>query len=305
MIKRIINSLRSLNQRIFGIYSQTRNLKYDLRRQYLEDKIMNSDKIGVTEKKYCEHEIIVSLTTYGKRLQDVCFTIESIMQQTMLPNKIILNLDPTSQSQPLPISLKKQISRGLVVVVVVDDIKSYKKLIPTLKDYPDSIIITVDDDALYDFDIVERLFNSYLENPTKVSALRTHTIKFDKDKKPLKYNDWDWCSANTENPYHLFATGVGGVLYPPHCFPDEVFNQEVFTNICRTADDVWFHAMEVLNGTEIVRVPSRSSLGENYIINEDVQDVGLVNINTGSNGQNDNQISAVYEKYGIYDLLRN
>lgn len=29
------------------------------------------------------------------------------------------------------------------------DIKSYKKLIPTLQKYPDSIIVTADDDIIY------------------------------------------------------------------------------------------------------------------------------------------------------------
>lgn len=303
-MKNIISKLRNKGLQLSYVTHQLNNFKYNLKRNYLEDKILHSEESGVSSIKHCEHELIVSLTTYGKRLQDVCFTIESLMQQTLKPNKIILNLDSSARVQPLPIALKNQIKRGLEIKIIDDSIRSYKKLIPTLKDNPEAIIITVDDDLLYEFDVLERLFNSYLAHPNKVSALRTHTIMFDDNKTPLSYNNWKMGCADTQNPYHLFATGVGGVLYPPHILSEEVFNQDVFTSICPTADDVWFHAMALKNGTGIVKVPSRNSDGCDYILNESVQDMGLCTINTGNGGLNDPQIKAVYEKYGIYEILK-
>ena len=286
------------------MFNQVNNLKYELRKNFLLEKVLYSTASGISSQKYCAHELIVSLTTYGRRLQDVCFTIESIMQQSLLPNRIILNIDPQSKLDPFPIALQKQQQRGLEVVVEDGDIRSYKKLIPTLKSNPEAIIITIDDDVLYDFDIVERLFNSYLKHPHKVNALRTHAITFDSQNRPLKYNHWKWNCGTADNEFHLFATGVGGVLYPPHCLSEEVFNQKIFRSICPMADDVWFHAMAVKHGTGIVKVPSRSHCGEDYVLNEDVQDMGLWQINTGGMAQNDVQIKAVYEKYGIYDLLK-
>ncbi len=41
-----------------------------------------------------------------------------------------------------------------------EDIKSYKKLIPTLKKYPDAIIVTADDDLIYDNKWLEQLYNA-------------------------------------------------------------------------------------------------------------------------------------------------
>ena len=41
------------------------------------------------------------------------------------------------------------------------DIRSYKKLIPTLKRYPDDIIITADDDILYPCNMVSDLYDTY------------------------------------------------------------------------------------------------------------------------------------------------
>ncbi len=303
MLKKAIKKIRKKISQISGTYECVKKLAFENKRLYLEDKILRSNESGVSEEKYCQYDVIVSLTTYGRRLQDVCFTIESIMQQTMLPNKIVLNLDNSISPDDLPIALKKQQERGLEIAFT-EDIRSYKKLIPTLISYPESIIITIDDDLLYDFDVVEKLVKSYLKYPTKISALRVHTITFDEDRKPLKYVDWGWCKAESENPYHLFPTTGGGVLYPPHSFSDDVLKKEDFMSICPTADDVWFYAMAVKKGTEIVKVPTRSLNGEEYIVNEDVQDMGLWQINTGEFGKNDEQIRAVFQKYGLYDLLK-
>lgn len=81
----------------------------------LENHILHDTQIGISNQRYCDRDIIVSLTSYGKRVWEVCLAIESIMQQTFLPNKIILNLDYSFQNSILPSSIQKQIDRGLEV----------------------------------------------------------------------------------------------------------------------------------------------------------------------------------------------
>lgn len=303
-IKNYYRKIKEKKQHLAHLLGQLENFRYNQKKLILENKILHSVEKGISSQKYCEREIIVSLTSYGRRLQDVCFTIESIMQQTMLPNRIILNLDASCHNTKLPLALQKQMHRGLEIRIIDDDIKSYKKLLPTMKDYPEAVIITVDDDLLYDFDIIERLYNSYVEKPTMIHALRTHVIQVNKYGKPLNYLKWKWGTSESENSNRVFATGVGGILYPPRCFSEEVFNQDVFKNICPSADDVWFHAMALINGKKVVKVSARNRYGDDYILNEDVQDLGLRNLNYGNEQQNDVQIKAVYEKYGIYDLLK-
>lgn len=34
--------------------------------------------------------------------------------------------------------------------------------------------------------------------------------------------------------------GVGGVIYPPHIFSQEIFNEKIFLELCPTSDDIWF-----------------------------------------------------------------
>ena len=60
-----------------------KDLLFEIRKIQMIEHILHDSERGVTEIKYCNHDIIVSLTTHGKRIYDVAFTIESIMQQSM------------------------------------------------------------------------------------------------------------------------------------------------------------------------------------------------------------------------------
>ena len=117
---------------------------------------------------------------------------------------------------------------------------------------------------------------------------------------------WDDC-ANTSDASPLnFLTGVGGVLYPPGSLHPEVTNEEVFLDICRYADDVWFYAMALMQGTMIRKCPTHSPKGEDFLTNEVVQDTSLKWINTSNRGRcaNDLQLRAVFDRYGLWDRLR-
>lgn len=280
----------------------TKSLLFEQRRMLLDHAILNSKESGITDRRYCDSDIIVSLTTYGKRYYDVAFTIESIMEQTMKANRIILWLEEELQSTPIPVQLQLLQKRGLEIKFC-SNIRSYKKLIPTLKLYPDATIITIDDDVLYDSDLLETLIVPYLQNSNNIYAHRIHRMTFNQEGKIAKYKDWDRCINDKTPSFLLFPTGVGGVLYPPHSLDDEVLNEEIFMAKCQFADDVWFKAMSIKKGTKTCGVFSHRENGADYLINESVQDVALFNNNLLGLSLNDTQLKAVFEYYGIYDML--
>ena len=50
-----------------------------------------------------------------------------------------------------------------------------------------------------------------------------------------------------------FPTGKGGILYHPtffHKTNDLIFNEKIYNKICKTADDVWFHIIRIVNGVD-------------------------------------------------------
>ena len=272
------------------------SLGYENRRYQLIDHILHDSDMGISRERYVDHEIIVSLTTYGKRIHDVACTIESIMQQSMKANRIILWLDNSFKSKQLPQALKKQQKRGLEIAYC-DDIRSYTKLIPSLRMFPNDALITIDDDVIYDYDVLEHLITSYKEDQQSIHCCRCRKMLF-QNGMVKKYNKWPFAKYG-ENDKTIFFTGVGGVLYPPRSLDVEVFNESVFMDICKYGDDIWFNAMARKKGTSIKKVFTRNPEGEDYILNPFVQDVGLFHINTKGKKLNDIQIKAVFSKYNI------
>jgi len=297
----VISKIKNLVKIRSHIESLHQKSLYDHRVSMLNYALLNDQSMGTSEEKYCDVDFIVSLTTYSKRLYDVYLTIESIMQQSRKANRIILWLENELESKNLPMALKLQQKRGLEIYYCTD-IKSYKKLIPSLKLFPDNPIITIDDDVIYDVDMIDKLILGYLDNPKYIYYNRGHKMKLLKPNLLDRYLNWGWCSKSLDSSLMNFPTGVGGVLYPPNCFDDEVFNQDVFLDICKTADDVWFKAMSILRGTQAKKVYTRNPNGEEYLENYQVQDIGLNNLNNTEN-QNDIQIKKVFDKYNLYQTL--
>ena len=289
--------IRKILRKCNLIDQQERLFKSLVRKQMLEEYILNCKERGVTSEKYCENEVVVSLTSYGRRINSVCYAIESIMQQVKKANRIILWLGEKDFYGNIPCTLKSQMARGLEIRKT-RDIRSYTKIIPALLEFPQSVIITIDDDIMYDFDIIGNMIDSYLKKTKAISACRCHVIRYNSNHHMKPYNKWFWNTFDNNHNYNNFFTGVGGVLYPPGCFDTEIFNENIFGDICRTADDVWLNAMARKSNVEIQKVPTKSSMGEDYIELYDVQDMGLRNGNVQRH-ENDIQIHRVWEKYGL------
>lgn len=291
-------------KRVFHSGRNMKLLEYTIKHDALIDKALHTTEPGVSDEKLCGEEVIVSLTTYGRRLNDVATTIESIMQGSVKPNRIVLWLGDDLKDEVLPVTLQKQQKRGLQVEYC-KDIRSYTKLVPSLRKYPEAAIITVDDDMIYYYDLVERLIKEHAKYPKDIIANRIHRIKIGNNGRPLIYAKWDGEANPTDTSSLNFLTGVGGVLYPPHCLDAEVTNEDVFLSICKYADDVWFYAMSLKAGTHTRKGPTHTATGNDFFSNEDVQDtaLGLVNVAKGRSA-NDDQLEAVFNKYGLWEKIK-
>ena len=212
--------------------------------------------------------------------------------------------DEEFKGQPLPKAIELQKARGLQVEFC-EDIRSYKKLIPSLKMYPKACIITIDDDALYEYDFLERMMEAHRSHPKSICGSRVHKIKLGDDKRPLSYMNWDLYKAdvNKESPLH-FPTGVGGILYPPHCFMQEILNKDAFMELAPYADDVWFYAMGLMNDTSFVKVYTRKPNGDFTELPSAYSSALFAENTNPLNCRNDVQIKAVFEKYSLYEKLK-
>ena len=226
-----------------------------------------------------EEPLIISLTSFPQRINIVVKTIKTLLNQTLKPDAVILWLAPEqfpNGEKDLPEELLDLKKFGLTIDWY-RDIRSYKKIIPALKKYPDAVIITTDDDIYYAPDTAETLYKSYLEHKNEIQAHRCDVLRVE-DGKILwaktreLYLDKNRGTASFKNR----LTGYGAVLYPPHCFYKDVCDEELITELLPTHDDIWLWAMTLLNGykTRLVKGYSESI---DYV--ENSQQYGLCKIN--------------------------
>lgn len=254
-----------------------------IRKRYsLEAIHIHLTESGLNTTENRDTKIIASLTTFPARINTVEKTIKSLLTQTLKPDKLILWLaEEQFPNRELPKSLLALKKYGLSIKWC-NDTKSYKKLVPTLKEYPDDIIITFDDDIYYDSNVIENLYNSYLKEPTAIHANRGNRV-FVKNGvlKTASSAELYWTRFK-HSSFKNTIIGCGGVLYPPHCLAPEITDEEKFTKFLPTQDDLWFWIMAVKNNTKIKIV---SSYDMQIITVEDTQQYGLCKINVkGKNG---------------------
>ena len=199
-----------------------------------------------------ELELIVSLTSYPDRIYDIHYNIYSLIKQSLKPNKIILWLGEEqflNRDKDLSKNLLEFTKHGLIIKYT-KDIKQFKKLIPALKEYPNALIVTADDDIFYPQNWLEKLYNSWKDNKDCIVCHRAHRFGM-YNKKLIPYNDWEHCIVEEKPSFYIFFTGVGGVLYPPNIFYKDILNEEIYKELTPQNDDIWFWTMAVLNGKKI------------------------------------------------------
>ena len=250
-------------------------------------------------------KLIVSLTTYPQRIVDIDVVIFSLINQSIKPDKIILWLayeEFPNLERDIPnhvLNLKKL---GLEIEFC-HNIYSYNKLIHALEKYPNDLIVTADDDIYYPYNWLEKLYKSYLENPNVIHCHRAHRIIFDDKNNILPYKQWlqEFKPQNSNPSYLNFSTGVAGTIYQHKLLHNDIFNEELFLELCPKADDIWVWIMALLKNTKINIIDSNMShivdfeIGYNYYSK-------LVDINVVQNF-NDIQLDNCFKYYG--DKLKN
>ena len=239
-------------------------------------------------------EIIVSLTSYPQRFNVLPDAIISIFMQTLRPDRIILYFEDDVNYNELPPILMELCQYGLEIEMRPHKIRPHKKYYYAMTENTESIIITIDDDMLYSRELIRYLLNEHISHPGSVIAARAHRIKCDDNAQVLPYLKWEWESNFCHVPSDdLFATGVGGVLYPPRCLDNKAFNIDNILKMCLNADDIWLKVMESMVGTKVCLV-DRKVWKKTYCLNK--VDEGLNAINCGQNG-NDAYIKNMIDEY--------
>ncbi|MHB2149540.1 glycosyltransferase [Calditrichota bacterium LG25] len=245
-----------------------------------------------------KEKIIVSFTTIKERIKNIYLVIESIAQQTMKPDKIVLWLSKTNFNDAnIPITVKRLIKKGLSIKYI-DDIGPHTKLLYALQEFKDNLIITIDDDIIYPFDLIENLYNVHNNYPHAICCNAAMLIKKDKKGNFLSYNDWETVTYKFFSSKYLLPLGVDGVLYPPNSLDNMVFDKNLLKKLCPTADDIWFKIMSLKRGTDVVLTGAYPDLA-NYFIPLDTSYINALGQDNIFRGQNDTQFQRCMSYFNL------
>lgn len=233
--------------------------------------------------------IVVSLTSFPARIDNLWKVIASLKNQDVRPKKIILwlSLEQFNAKNELPKTLLDCEDELFDICMVEGDLRSHKKYYYAMNKYPGTTIVTVDDDIIYHPHTL-----SYLVEASNIydNAIITNIgskIKYT-EGNICPYKEWNNVSREYENN-NVVQIGAGGVLYPPCSLASMCLDESLFMKYAPMADDLWLNAMARIKKTQVVKSAS-------HILPMPVcsKTPSLYDENVGG-GKNDKQLKSIRE----------
>lgn len=251
--------------------------------------------------------IIVSLTTIPTRFQYLYITIESILSQTIQPNKIIIhiptkynnyeyngNMVPTFQSDKVWINHNTKDYGPATKLLGLYDLELYDNM------SEDDIIIVIDDDRIYNNNLIKNMLNYhkiYSDKALTIAGWDIEKMTNDKykinNKKQPRGIEFNRCG------YVDILGGCCSFLLTKRMCP---FNHKTLfdlhpTNDIYYVDDVWFSGYLTVNNIDIYIVPNTIFGDEMRQVNDSITPL----YNDTRNEKNIKCIEYFRETYNIWN----
>ncbi len=211
-----------------------------------------------SQARFGGHDLIVSLTSFPARIHLVHYAIYSLLKQSLKPTRLVLWLGEDKfpgREADLPRELLALKAHGLEIRWC-RDLRAATKLIPSLREWPDALVATADDDLHYWRHWLRSLVETWSRHPGDIIAGGIHPIALDHDGYPRPYAEWGWNPPDSFPSFQNTQVAAFGALYPPRCLHPDVLDGESFLRISPSNDDFWFWAHGVRAGTRIRLVPN-------------------------------------------------
>ena len=192
-------------------------------------------------KKLNNETLIISMTSFPPRIKFVKLSLLSIVKQKINPTLyhcvLVLSISEFSNKElDLPKDLLNLIYlEGIEIIWYEKNIRSHKKLMPTIKKYPNNPILIVDDDTIREEGFIQTFLDDHKKYPNDIifgfsRFVLNENYKFIKRKKIKKS---EYILARPSN-------GLAGTLYPAHTFTDKrFFDENIFMKLSPSSDESW------------------------------------------------------------------
>lgn len=201
--------------------------------------------------------VVLSMTSYGVRLDSVHLTIESIARGLLRPQRFLLWLDDDAVFRNLPAPLRRLQARGL-------EVRLSRNFGPHTKYYPwvssqerhELPFVTADDDLVYPPHWLQGLMAAYDSAPQHIHCYRARAIGLHAGRL-LPYTSWRLVLGTTAS-HANFVTGVSGAIYPPAFAEHLRVCGDAFMQCCPRQDDIWLTTQALRTGLRVRQVEEKA-----------------------------------------------
>lgn len=196
-------------------------------------------------------DVVVGITSYPARIEFAWRTIETLLRQDVRPAAVVLVLaEADFPSRRVPHRIASQQRRGLEVLWVESNGHSFDKLLPVRAAFPDSTIVTVDDDLYFPHYLISELVDATALFPGHIIGARGWRVHPSKrDGKVHFGTDWER-AVKGDSGSGLHLPGGNGCLYPAGSLDPAVDDLALALSLVPTNDDIWFWIHGVRAGTK-------------------------------------------------------
>lgn len=249
--------------------------------------------------------IILSMTTWPPRYKDAMEAMYRIVEQRDADRLrddvhcvLVLSKEECKENVREANELKAYMDwLGVEVIYDSGNIRSHKKLIPTIEQYPDYPVLVVDDDGLQAEHWLSTFVADHRKHPTDIIYGMSLSRVFLFDGKIV--DDYGNIPHTIQIPGEVStdkkpASGASGTLYPAHTFTDpRFFDRKLMMRLSPTSDEVWSFAF-----AKMARRTFRCLSQCNYPqIMDSNQDVALFKVNYGHYNEIHNAIAQEFPEY--------
>lgn len=268
--------------------------------------------------------IDVTLTTIADRLHLLPRVIESLLEQSLAPASITVNVSDepylidkgVAQDHP---AIKNLGSLPGVSIHWTPNTGPYRKIIPYLARHfagnpaDPKLFVTVDDDTIYPRDFLATLYRHFAEKNCVV-AFRGRSLTL-VDHQVGPYDSWKL--GTPEVSHFNMPTGKDGVLYSTAFFTPDILDEAAFRALAPTTDDLWIKWHCAVNGVPAIVLNPEAATSDfrgfpTVDFSPEYRNVSLYRVHnaTSSGGKNNSAITALEQhfkaRYGycVADVLQ-
>lgn len=230
----------SIKRDLFRALSRFRTVKFKaVLELYVRALRLQFSRVAIRQAEIIprKENLVITLTTIPSRLDRIVPVLMSLIDQDVPADRIILAAPVHSLREDAPYS--NAILETLpdeVTVLRCEDQGPATKLLPALKEYPGSLLVVVDDDAIYPRNFIATLLAAHRRIPDAAFGYRGVQIKGETDFADLHHK---FATAVKIDMHVDILFGTWGYLVPPGALGKEVHNFSEYPDEVHWVDDVW------------------------------------------------------------------